>query len=61
VAEKLASEGLALTGTLLGHSVTFAVSAAATVILLYFPLASEHWMLSRIVEAVPRRRARALF
>jgi len=60
VADKLASEGLALTGTVLGHSVSFVVSAAATVILLYFLLASEHWMLSRIVEAVPRRRARAL-
>jgi predicted PurR-regulated permease PerM len=30
------------------------------VILLYFLLASEHWMLSRSVEAIPRRRSRAL-
>ena len=58
--ERLASEGMALTGKLLGQSVALALSAAATVILLYFLLASEHWMLSRVVEAVPRRRTRAL-
>jgi predicted PurR-regulated permease PerM len=40
--------------------VGFCVSAAATVILLYFLLASEHWVISRSVEAIPRRRARAL-
>jgi predicted PurR-regulated permease PerM len=45
---------------LLEHSLVFAISAAATVIMLYFLLASEHWMLSRCVEALPRRRARAL-
>lgn len=60
VKERLASEGVALTGALLGHSVGFTLSAAATVILLYFLLASEHWMLSRCVEAIPRRRTRAL-
>jgi hypothetical protein len=37
----------------------FALEAAATVILLYFLLASEHWLVSRTVEAVPRRRTRA--
>jgi predicted PurR-regulated permease PerM len=37
-----------------------AVAGAATIILLYFLLASEHWMLSRSVEAIPRRRTRAL-
>jgi predicted PurR-regulated permease PerM len=30
------------------------------VILLYFLLASEHWVLTRSVEAIPRRRNRAL-
>lgn len=60
VKERLASEGVALTGKLLGHSATVALSVAATVILLYFLLASEHWMLSRYVEAIPRRRTRAL-
>lgn len=58
--ERLASEGMALTGLLLGRGVAFVVSAAATVILLVFLLASEHWMLSRCVEALPRRRTRAL-
>lgn len=58
--ERLASEGVALTGLVLGHGASFVVSAAATVILLYFLLASEHWMLSRCVEALPRRRTRAL-
>lgn len=60
VKEKIASEGLALTGVVLQRMLSFAVSAAATVILLYFLLASEHWMLSRTVEAIPRYRARAL-
>ena len=60
VKERLASEGMALTGKLLGHSVTVALSVAATLILLYFLLASEHWMLSRCVEAIPRRRTRAI-
>ncbi|MFG6416456.1 AI-2E family transporter [Roseateles sp. DC23W] len=58
--EKLASEGFALTGVVLTRSIAFAVSVTATVILLYFLLASEHWVLRRIVEAVPRRRTRAL-
>lgn len=60
VKERLASEGVALTGTVLEHSLVFVLSFAATVILLYFLLASEHWMLSRCVEAIPGRRARAL-
>jgi predicted PurR-regulated permease PerM len=58
--EQLASEGLSFTRVLLGHVLAFALSAASTVILLYFLLASEHWLLSRTVEAVPRRRTRAL-
>lgn len=58
--EKLASEGVALTGLVLARSFSFVLSAAATVILTYFLLASEHWLLSRTVEALPRRRTRAL-
>lgn len=58
--ERLASESLALTGAVIGRIVSFSVSAAAMVILLYFLLSSEHWMLARTVEAIPRRRARAL-
>jgi predicted PurR-regulated permease PerM len=60
LAEKLASESVSFTGVVLGQVVSFAVEAAATVILLYFLLASEHWLLSRTVEAVPRRRIRAV-
>jgi len=48
--DKLASDGLALTGTLLGHGLSFVVSASAMLILLYFLLASEHWMLLRVFK-----------
>ncbi len=58
--ERLASEGVALTGLVVTRSLAFVFSASATVILLYFLLASEHWVLSRVVEAVPRQRKRAL-
>jgi predicted PurR-regulated permease PerM len=58
--ERIASEGLALTGAVLGRALSVGLSLAATVILLYFLLASEHWMLVRTVEAIPRRRTRAL-
>lgn len=58
--EKLASEGVALTGLVLARSFSFVLAAAATVILTYFLLASEHWLLTRTVEALPRRRTRAL-
>ncbi|MCE4536297.1 AI-2E family transporter [Pelomonas sp. P7] len=58
--ERLASEGVALTGMVLARGFSFLLSAAATVILTYFLLASEHWLLSRVVEAMPRRRTRAL-
>jgi predicted PurR-regulated permease PerM len=60
IKDKLASEGVTLTRLVLGHVLSFGLSAASTVILLYFLLASEHWMLSRTVEAIPRRRTRAL-
>ena len=60
IKERLASEGVTLTGVVLGRGMAFAVSASATLILLYFLLASEHWLLLRTVAAVPRRRARAL-
>lgn len=58
--ERLTSEGVALTGMVLARGFSFLLSAAATVILTYFLLASEHWLLSRVVEALPRRRTRAL-
>jgi predicted PurR-regulated permease PerM len=60
IAEKIASEGITFTRVVLGQMFSFTLEAAATVILLYFLLASEHWLLSRTVEAVKRRRTRAL-
>ncbi|HEU5297121.1 MAG TPA: AI-2E family transporter [Burkholderiaceae bacterium] len=58
--DQLATEGVAFTRVVIGKVLSFGLSAAATIILLYFLLASEHWMLSRSVEAIPRRRSRAL-
>ena len=58
--ERIASESLALTGAVLGSAVSVSLSLAATVILLYFLLASEHWMIVRTVEAIPKRRDRAI-
>jgi predicted PurR-regulated permease PerM len=58
--EKIAAEGYELTGAVLGRTLSVGITTAATVILLYFLLASEHWMLSRTVEAIPRRRTRAV-
>ena len=55
VRERLASEGVALTAQVLGVGLKFLVSAAATTILLYFLLASEHWVLSRCIELLPHR------
>jgi predicted PurR-regulated permease PerM len=58
--EKIVSESVALTGLVIGRTFTFGLSVLATVILLYFLLASEHWLLSRTIEAIARRRTRAL-
>jgi predicted PurR-regulated permease PerM len=58
--DRLTTEGVAFTRVVIGKLFSFSLSAASTVILLYFLLASEHWMLSRSVEAIPRRRSRAL-
>jgi predicted PurR-regulated permease PerM len=60
VKEHLATEGVALTRAVIGKAFTFGLSATATVILLYFLLASENWLLTRSIEAIPRRRSRAL-
>jgi predicted PurR-regulated permease PerM len=60
VKEHLATEGMALTRAAIGKAFKFSLSATATVILLYFLLASEHWVLTRSIEAIPRRRNRAL-
>lgn len=58
--DKLASEGLSFTREMIGQFVSFAIASAATLILLYFLLASEPWLVSRTVEAAGRRRTRAL-
>ncbi len=58
--EKIVSESVSLTGLIIGRAFSFSVSAIATIILLYFLLASEHWLLSRTLEAITRRRTRAL-
>ncbi|WP_431262251.1 AI-2E family transporter [Roseateles chitinivorans] len=61
VRERIASEGVALTAQALGIGLKFLVSTAATTILLYFLLASEHWVLSRCIELLPHRpRLRAV-
>lgn len=60
VKQKIVSESVALTGLVIGRTLSFTLSATATVILLYFLLASEHWLLSRTVEAITQRRRRAL-
>lgn len=56
--DKIATEGIALTGTLLKKFGSVGLTAAAIVILLYFLLASERWLIARTIEAIPRRRAR---
>lgn len=53
--EKLTTESVALTATVVGKGLHFVVSAAATTVLLYFLLASEHWVLSRCIELLPAR------
>jgi predicted PurR-regulated permease PerM len=58
VKEKIASESVALTGTLLLNVGKAGISAAATLILLYFLLASERWLICRTVEAISMRRQR---
>jgi predicted PurR-regulated permease PerM len=58
VKDKIASESVALTGAFLKQVGSMAISTVATVMLLYFFLASERWLITRTIEAIPRRRAR---
>ncbi len=60
VKEQLASQGVTMTRTVLGHLWRFVVEGGATVILLYFLLASEYRLLSRTVAAIPNRRTRVV-
>ncbi|MEO8835781.1 MAG: AI-2E family transporter, partial [Caldimonas sp.] len=57
---RLASEGWTFTRLAIGETIAFALSASATVILLYFMLASEQWLVERTVAAIRRPRVRAL-
>ncbi len=58
--ERLAIEGWTFTRLAIGETLSFAVSASATVILLYFLLASEQWLVARTTAAIRRPRTRAL-
>jgi predicted PurR-regulated permease PerM len=60
ITEQLATEGVSITRAALGNMLSFIVLASATVFLLYFLLATERWLIARTVEAIPRRRTRAL-
>jgi len=60
VKEQLASQGVTMTRAVLSHMWHFVVAGAATVILLYFLLASEYRLLSRTVAAIPERRTRVV-
>ena len=56
--DKIAIEGIALTGSLIKQATWVTVSTIATIILLFFFLASERWLMARTVEAIPKRRVR---
>ena len=58
--ERLASEGWTFTRLAIGETISFALSASATVILLYFLLASERWLVARTMAVVRLPRTRAL-
>ena len=62
LADRLASEGWSFTRLAIGETVAFAFSASATLILLFFLLASEHWLVARLADALrsPRARLRLL-
>ena len=58
--ERIASEGWTFTRLAIGETLSFAVSASATIILLFFLLASEHWLVARTVTLVQGPRSRVL-
>jgi hypothetical protein len=58
--ERLAIEGWTFTRLAVGGTLSFAVSASASVILLYFLLASERWLVDRTAAAIRQPRTRAL-
>jgi predicted PurR-regulated permease PerM len=60
IAERIASAGLAFTRLALAEVLSWALSASATVLLLYFLLAAEQGLVARLLEGIPQRRRRAL-
>jgi predicted PurR-regulated permease PerM len=58
--ERLAIEGWTFTRLAVGGTLSFAVSASAAVILLYFLLATERWLVDRTAAAIRQPRTRAL-
>jgi len=58
--ERLAIEGWTFTRLAIGGTLSFAVSASATVILLFFLLATERWLVDRTAAAIKEPRTRAL-
>lgn len=58
--ERMALEGWTFTRLAIGETLQFALSASATVILLYFLLATEQWLVARSIVALRTRRTRAL-
>ena len=60
LSERLAIEGWTFTRLAIGGTLSFAVSASATVILLYFLLATERWLVERTAAAIRAPRTRAL-
>jgi predicted PurR-regulated permease PerM len=58
--EQLAVEGWIFTRLAIGSTLSFAISASATVILLYFLLATERWLVDRTAAAIREPRTRAL-
>lgn len=58
VKEKITSEGINLTGKVLGQFMSLGYAFTATTILLYFMLASQRWLIARTLEALPNRRHR---
>ena len=58
--EKLADEGYTITRAVVSQLASLGASAAATIVLLLFLLGSQHWLLMRTVQAIPRTRVRAL-
>lgn len=61
VKQSLAAAGVSLTGVVVGRALRLTLTTAATVVLLFFLLASEHWVLSRTVQALAEGRRRAVF